>query len=185
MASEADLAAGTTPTLEPNSDEESNMEENESDETRASSVTVPAALPSTFSPDLVQKMLEKGLTVKCVEKDLGCNWEGSISELQFHVDNHCRFYTVSCPNGCGANGLLGNVLALHRKTDCPLEVVACKFFAQGCEHRVVRRDMLQHEREFAEGHVALLEQTVESLQKENLQLQMATKRRTMKRGYNV
>lgn len=180
MASEADLAAGTTPTLQPNSDEDTSIEENESDEARSSFVTVSASLPSTFSPDLVQKMLEKGLTVKCVEKDLGCSWEGSISELQFHVDNQCRFYTVACPNGCGVTGLLGNSLALHRKVDCPLEMVPCKFFAQGCEHRVARKDMLQHERDFAEGHVALLEQTVESLQKENMQLQMATKRKTVK-----
>lgn len=180
MASEVDLAAGTTPALQQHPNKDTGMEESDTSGAGPSSVPTSTSLPSTFSPDLVQKMLEKGLTVKCVEKDLGCSWEGSISELQYHVDSQCKFYSVPCPNGCGAVGLLSKTLSLHRTIACPLEIVPCKFFTQGCEHTVARKDMVDHEHEFAEGHVALLEQTVESLRKENMQLQMATIRKTKK-----
>ena len=42
------------------------------------------------------------LTVKCVNRNEGCEWTGELGEIEYHLesDNGCGFVIVTCPNKC-------------------------------------------------------------------------------------
>jgi TNF receptor-associated factor 4 len=60
-----------------------------------------------------------------MNKDKGCAWDGTLRDLQVHVET-CDFVSVDCPNGCGAN-FERRFLTKHQDEDCPKRTVACEF----------------------------------------------------------
>ena len=128
-----------------------------------------------ISPHLLQRIVQKGLCVKCVEYERGCKWEGSLIHMQDHVDKECEYFFVDCPNGCGATGLDAKALEDHLSKECAEQVVCCRYAEKtGCKHRDKRKNMPAHENN-AEKHFALLESAMKNLKKENKILRQENK----------
>jgi len=69
--------------------------------------------------------------------------------------NNCKKFPVSCPNLCGMENIPMDDIANHKET-CPLEVVFCEFHYMGCDGRLARKDMMQHNQEKMAEHLKYL-----------------------------
>lgn len=108
-------------------------------------------------PELFERIKRKGLSVKCVEHLAGCPWEGSLSQLVDHTALECEFYFVPCPNTCGEVKMRLKCLEEHKRRECPLEMIQCKYSDVGCPHQSSRKDMVAHEKTSIASHLKLVE----------------------------
>ena len=67
----------------------------------------------------------KQLTIYCTNGEAGCTWEGEIRELLTH------------------------------KVICPYEIVHCQYHEIGCEEKIYRKDLMEHNKMKTEEHLAL------------------------------
>lgn len=148
-------------------------DDNGSDSAEGDTVLGLSSLP--ISQHLLQRIVQKGLRVKCVEYDNGCLWEGSLVKMQDHVDEECRYFFVDCPNQCGVTGLNNKALQDHLSKQCQEAIVGCKYAnTMGCKHRAKRKNMVAHETD-AEKHFTLLASAMKNLKKENMILRKENK----------
>ena len=49
-----------------------------------------------YSSHLKSKIEKK--EIKCINKNLGCKWQGEICHLESHLNNDCLFIEIKCPN---------------------------------------------------------------------------------------
>ena len=116
---------------------------------------------NALEQELVKRVTEKGLMVKCVENAAGCQWEGPLHELPNHAQSVCDFFFVSCPNDCGEQRVLYKKLYEHRKLSCSLERIPCKYAQDGCSFQCARKDMAAHEVTERTAHLELVEASKE------------------------
>ena len=43
------------------------------------------------------KTVSQNIKIKCINQNLGCDWENELSKLEFHL-NECLYETIKCPN---------------------------------------------------------------------------------------
>ena len=110
-----------------------------------------------FPPELFERIKRKGLSVRCVEHLAGCTWEGSLYQLVDHAAQECDFYFVPCPNACVEGKILFKCLEEHRRCECPLEAIQCKYADVGCPYQGNRKDMDVHEKKATASHLELVE----------------------------
>ena len=79
----------------------------------------------------------------------------------------CPMYPVPCPNGCAAKPFRKNI-AKHVDDSCPLTIVECTLKVFGCDVKLARKDMPQHED--VKEHMLLAAVTIKGLQEENSRL---------------
>ena len=94
---------------------------------------------------------------ECQYRNVRCQYCRSEGPQCFIMDQHkeaCPKLPVSCPNSCKIPGLLQEDLASHRKV-CPLEMVQCEFFTEGCTEKIARQHQLRHNKENVEKHLTL------------------------------
>lgn len=94
---------------------------------------------------------------ECKNRNVKCQYCRLEGQQFFILDQHkqtCPKFPVSCPNSCKIPGLLQEELAAHREK-CPLEVIQCEFFNEGCTEKIVRQHQLQHNKENVEKHLNL------------------------------
>lgn len=128
------------------------------------------------------------LIVKCS----GCEWEGSVSMwLDHHLLNDCPFRNIKCehckekmvyyekeshekkckkilvpcPNSECSKQVLSRGLKKHLNT-CPHTEVSCKFQKIGCNIKIKRKDVEEHERD-NEVHVSPALETIALLEEKS------------------
>jgi TRAF-type zinc finger len=89
-----------------------------------------------------------------------CHRELALYTLDSHLET-CGKVSVTC--SCGQD-LLREDEDRHRSDSCPLTVVSCPFHLHGCRALVVRRDLDQHNSEWAQKHVELFSEKLQSLE---------------------
>ena len=66
----------------------------------------------------------KSLEVYCTNTDSGCEWMGSIKDIDTHL-NSCPYQLVPCTNGCGA--MIRRIeIESHVTDDCQRSLVRCQ-----------------------------------------------------------
>ena len=79
--------------------------------------------------DKKQKRRVVSLKVVCSEKAAGCDWVGSLGDLDSHVseaNGDCQFVSVNCSNNCGET-VQRKLLATHLANDCLKRPDSCKY----------------------------------------------------------
>ena len=79
--------------------------------------------------DKKQKRRVLSLKVVCSEKAAGCDWVGSLGDLDSHVsmaNGDCQFVSVNCSNNCGET-VQRKLLATHLANDCLKRPYSCKY----------------------------------------------------------
>ncbi len=122
--------------------------------------------------------------VICPKRPFSCDYCGEYeSTCEDVIDVHwkeCLMYPVECPNLCQLRYLARGQLPKHLKNDCELEVVLCHFSWTGCNLKVQRQKLEEHEQQNIVSHVQKLSlvssellNTVEGLKQSNDILQNA------------
>ena len=109
-------------------------------------------------------------TVKCEY----CNSEIKAFRMIKHLEL-CDEFPIFCPNKCGAESKIRRKdKSIHLSQECLLQETECPYPQYGCEVKVQRRNLEQHEKEYMHKHMKLtinnMECKVMSLQKENEEL---------------
>ena len=79
--------------------------------------------------DKKQKRRVVSLKVVCTKKAAGCDWVGSLGDLDSHVsvaNGDCQFVSVNCSNNCG-EAVQRKLLATHLANDCLKRPYSCKY----------------------------------------------------------
>ena len=96
---------------------------------------------------VLRKNLATHLEVKCPNRSHKCphcGVEGKHCDITTSHLESCTKLEVPCPNE-GCNDRLPRCdIPEHRKT-CPLELVACKYSTIGCEDKLLRNELKDHE----------------------------------------
>ena len=108
--------------------------------------------------EMVQRQhYARHVSSECQYRSVRCQYCRSEGPQCFVMDQHkqtCPKLPVSCPNGCKIPGLLQEDLAPHRKV-CPLEMVQCEYFTEGCTEKISRQHQARHNKENVEKHLTL------------------------------
>ena len=72
----------------------------------------------------------RAMSVKCCHAEEGCDWVGSLSDLERHLtsksNKECGYVMTECPSGCGMC-MLRKELQAHAKAVCKLRSVCCEY----------------------------------------------------------
>ena len=89
-----------------------------------------------FTTFLHKKLVREvnALAVRCPQKELGCDWEGELGQLQSHLSpgagvvssKGCGFVMVACTYRCGAR-LQRRLLQEHQREICPKQPIEMQF----------------------------------------------------------
>ena len=130
-------------------------------------------------------------------KKEGCDWTNELSELLHHLEEcklflvacplKCEYCSVSvkacdmnghlevceefpipCPNKCSEeNRVKRKDKSIHLSQECPLQETECPYSQYGCEVKVQRRNLEQHEKEDIHKHLKFTMNKVVKLEKDN------------------
>ena len=130
-------------------------------------------------------------------KKEGCDWTNELSELLHHLEEcklflvacplKCEYCSVSvkacnmnrhlevceefpipCPNKCSEEiRVKRKDKSIHLSQECPLQETECPYSQYGCEVKVQRRNLEQHEKEDVHKHLKFTMNKVVKLEKEN------------------
>ena len=123
----------------------------------------------TSHPDKFYDKKVRNFKVKCLNKERGCQWQGSLGEAEKHTDTKCDYQLVKCDTECCNVKLERRQLADHMHKECPQRMYQCPYCSTEdtylkvitthftkCEHLplpcpagcgkrgLVRRDMAHH-----------------------------------------
>ena len=116
---------------------------------------------------LLRKDLEKHINLNCSRRTVCsqyCKHEGEQHSVDGQHEECCLKFPIECPNGCKVGIMARETVDAHRKI-CPLENVHCGYFRVGCETRVARKDLAQHNEERMEYHLSLALHELNKLEK--------------------
>ncbi|XP_064389747.1 TNF receptor-associated factor 5-like [Halichondria panicea] len=97
-----------------------------------------------------------------------CNEEGKHSVIIGRHIQICPDMTLACPNRCHQK-VKRKDIDEHRNK-CPLEEVDCSFSEAGCEVRLPRKHLENHERTSIQSHLRLTMATTAAVKRENKEL---------------
>ena len=60
-----------------------------------------------------------------------------------------------CPNGCDVGTVTREDVDKHREI-CPLEMIECEYYDMGCEAKIARKDIKNHNKENVEEHLCMV-----------------------------
>ena len=129
----------------------------------------PLCNEQTFSTMLHKKLVREvnALVVRCPQKELGCEWEGELGQVQGHLYpeypgavNGCDYVIVACSYNCGMQ-LKRQELRVHEMELCPnrpieMQVASLlkKFEAIDAENKLLQQELSvlkeAHEKEMKE-----------------------------------
>ncbi|XP_064389745.1 TNF receptor-associated factor 5-like [Halichondria panicea] len=97
-----------------------------------------------------------------------CNKEGKILIIVGRHKRFCPNVVSACPNKCNEK-LKRKDIKKHRN-ECTLEKVDCPFREAGCEVRLLRKDISEHETTSIQSHLRLTMKTMTTVKRENNKL---------------
>ena len=114
----------------------------------------------------------QALRVSCANVDKGCEWEGVVATLEEHVAASCKFAMckriVACPNEECTVMVQRDSIKRHLE-DCLHTEVPCKYQKLGCDVRMKKKDVSEHEGEDEiHLHLALDKIVAMELEMENM-----------------
>ena len=115
---------------------------------------------------LLQKDLENHVK-NCPHQMICCQYcqhEGEQDAVNGQHKEQCLKFPVKCPNGCEAGIMMREDVEAHKRI-CPLEEVSCEYFRVGCEAKMARKDLAQHNKEKMEDHLSLALHELDKLEK--------------------
>ncbi|XP_003388779.1 PREDICTED: TNF receptor-associated factor 4-like [Amphimedon queenslandica] len=68
----------------------------------------------------------KSLKVYCTNTDSGCQWMGTINDIDTHLINSCTYQLVPCTNECGEM-IRRSSLKTHLTDNCTKQMVNCQY----------------------------------------------------------
>ena len=83
-----------------------------------------------------------------------CAVTGEWSYIEVDHKEKCPKIPLTCPNNCEVGTVPREDMEAHRK-ECPLEIVHCEYHGVGCEVKVTRKRIKNHEEENMEGHLRM------------------------------
>ena len=109
-------------------------------------------------------------TVKCEY----CSNSVKACGMNGHLEV-CGEFPIPCPNKCSEEFRVKRKnKSIHLSQECPLQLTECPYSQYGCEVRVKRRNLEQHEKEDMHKHIKVsisnMQTKVITLQKENEEL---------------
>uniref|UniRef100_A0A1X7T9P5 RING-type domain-containing protein n=1 Tax=Amphimedon queenslandica TaxID=400682 RepID=A0A1X7T9P5_AMPQE len=78
----------------------------------------------------------KSLKVYCTNTDSGCQWMGTIKDIDTHLNNSCTYQLVPCTNGCGEK-IRRSTLKKHLTDNCPERIVNCQYCNRKGRYRLI------------------------------------------------
>jgi TNF receptor-associated factor 4 len=120
-----------------------------------------------FTTFLHKKLIREvnALVIRCPQKELGCEWEGELGQLQRHLNpgagatsaQGCEFLTVECAYRCGAQ-LHRRLIQEHEMEACPkrpieMQVASLikKFEAVVIENRMLKQELNETKKMHQQG----------------------------------
>ncbi len=85
-----------------------------------------------------------------------CGFLLPCDDLNTHLSLYCQHVPLPCPNSCDAAPQPRKALQTHLDEVCALQEVRCRYAAQGCSQRLLRREVAQH-MEDAKTHLDVVE----------------------------
>ena len=103
---------------------------------------------------LQRRLLARHLREQCKCRVVSCQYCKAVNQYQIIEGKHkeeCPKFPVPCPNKCGSSPVRED--AEKHATVCPLEIVSCKYQEVGCEAKMARKDLDNHNNEKADEHL--------------------------------
>ena len=117
----------------------------------------PLCNEQNFTTLLHKKLVREvnALVIRCPQKELGCEWEGELGQLQRHLNpgagvssaQGCEFFMVECAYRCGAQ-LQRRLIQEHEMEACPKQPIGMqvaslmkKFEAVATENRILKQEL--------------------------------------------
>ena len=66
----------------------------------------------------------RSLSVFCINKENGCDWQGELNDINGHISDGCMYESIECTNGCGRT-LQRQCLTQHTTTECSHRKINC------------------------------------------------------------
>jgi len=104
---------------------------------------------------LQRHSLQNHIENECPRRIVSCQYCQFIGEQQFINGQHtelCPKFPLTCPNKCEVD-ILREDMESHKKK-CPLEMVKCRYQSVGCKTVIARKDLMKHNQEKMEEHLA-------------------------------
>ena len=110
--------------------------------------------------------LPSHLENECPRRRIDCEY----CQMTYVADSshlkQCSKLPIPCPNGCKVQGKITNIpreaMNSHIMSECPLEVVKCKYHELGCDSEFLRKDQNKHNKQNAEEHLIFMQQDLTS-----------------------
>ena len=115
---------------------------------------------------LLQAEMEDHVQNKCENRRIDCTYctyNLTVAEMDNHLET-CGEHPVVCPNNCQLEEMKRKDLEAHLDKDCELAEVECPYSHSGCEVRLARNEMMQHENEHQSEHLRFLNAHIKRLE---------------------
>uniref|UniRef100_A0A1X7VUR5 TRAF-type domain-containing protein n=1 Tax=Amphimedon queenslandica TaxID=400682 RepID=A0A1X7VUR5_AMPQE len=66
------------------------------------------------------------LMIYCTNSEEGCEWQGTINEIEAHLNSSCIYQLVPCTNECGEK-IRRDSLETHLTDNCTKRLVNCQY----------------------------------------------------------
>ena len=122
---------------------------------------------------IVQRRLLKSHMTECLYRSVNCRRCHVIGSFRFINQEHedeCPKSPLLCPNSCDVGTVTREDLSKHREI-CPLEMIGCEYCEMGCESKVARKDVEDHNQKNVEEHLRLVKRELAYTKKNLAQAQ--------------
>ena len=121
----------------------------------------------------VSRVVRRGVETHktcCPMRTVKCEY-CSVSVKACGMNGHlevCKEFFIPCPNKCSGTFLVKRKdKSIHLSQECPLQETECPYSQYGCEVKVQRRNLEQHEKEDMHKHLKFTMNKMVKLEKEN------------------
>ena len=105
--------------------------------------------------------------IVCPKRPFSCDYcreyESTCEDVTDRHWKECLLYPIECPNFCQLRYFARGQLQKHLSNDCELEVVSCRFSWAGCDIKIQRQKLGEHEQQNIAGHLEKLSLTSSEL----------------------
>ena len=108
---------------------------------------------------LKRQCIESHLAKECPCHCQYCGFTGRKIEIATRHKKQCSQYPLPCPNGCEL-GVVPTAGMFDHKKVCPLEIVSCEYHDMGCNVRIPRKDLEDHNTTEMAQHLKLMNQAL-------------------------
>ena len=105
---------------------------------------------------LKRKDLQTHLHDECPQRMYQCKHCGAEDKYETIVSEHyaeCLAFPIQCPRGCNVV-VKRSELEVHQR-QCPMELVQCPYYEEGCDTPLLRKDLPDHLTQSAHEHLSL------------------------------